>query len=60
MNAPFPFANPYLTDPHEYAARHRDQSEQALTTQPCTHYHGAHATYTRLVHRAVLAEEVAR
>ena len=53
-------SDPYLTDPHQYAARHRDNSPQALVdcirldveylrekSRPCNHYHGTHCTYTR-------------
>lgn len=54
-------SDPYLTDPHQYAARHRrtdtvqaladcirlDHAVWAETTRPCNHYHGGHCTYTR-------------
>lgn len=53
-------SDPYLTDPHQYAARHRDDNPQALVdcikrdveylrekARPCNHYHGAHCSYTR-------------
>ena len=54
-------SDPYLTDPHHYAARHRradlDQSladcirldYDAWTelSRPCNHYKGGHCAYTR-------------
>jgi hypothetical protein len=59
-------SDPYLTDPHQYAARHRRKDEdQALTdcirldyeawrelSRPCNRYHGDHCTYTRRGERA--------